>query len=82
MLEQQGVRVDVVRGQAELARCREILLDRTPRATVDVPLPKTSHHFVHLGSGLPISRGPLERVGRGSKAFKDLTADYRRDQNS
>ena len=65
-------------GQAELARCREILLDRTPRATVDVPLPKTWHHFVHLGSGLPVGRGPLERMPRGSKALQDLAADYRR----
>ena len=65
-------------GQAELARCREILIDRTPRATVDVPLSKTMHQLVHLGSGLPVAPGPLQVVRRGSNAFKDLASDYRR----
>ena len=65
-------------GQAQLAQCREILFDATPRATLDVPLPKNSHHFVNLGSGLPLGPGPLERVPRGSTAFKDLATDYRR----
>ena len=65
-------------GQAELARCREILLDRTPRATIDMPLPRTRHHFVHLGGGLPLGPGPLQLVRRGSRAFQDLATDYRR----
>jgi hypothetical protein len=64
--------------QEQLARCREVLLDRPPRASVDLPLPKSSHQFVHLGSGLPISPGPLELVPRASERFRSLAADYRR----
>ena len=64
--------------QAELARCREILLPRTPRRTIDMPLPRTRHHFLNLGSGLPLGPGPLQRMRRGSRAFQDLAGDYRR----
>jgi hypothetical protein len=70
--------LDSREGQSELARCREVLVDRTPRAAIDLPLPKASHHLLHLGSGLPISPGPLEVLHRGSRRFRELAADYRR----
>ena len=33
---------------------------------------------MHVGSGLPIGEGGLAALGRGSKAFRDAAADYRR----
>ncbi len=70
--------VETREGQHELAKCGEVLVDRTPRKVVDVPLTKGWHHVVHLGSGLPVGPGPLERARRGSNAFKSLATDYRR----
>jgi hypothetical protein len=64
--------------QEQLARCREILLDRPPRAAVDLPLPQQVHQFVHLGTGLPVGRTGLAALPRGSKAFRDAATDYRR----
>ena len=78
-----GENVDVVpitsrEGQMELARCREILVDRTPRAALDLPTSRTAHHYVHLGGGLPIGPAALSRLRRGSGAYQDLASDYRR----
>ncbi len=64
--------------QKHVARCREILLDRTPRAALDLPLTRGLHHFVHLGGGLPVGPGPFESMTRGSSGFKALSTDFRR----
>ena len=82
-LDLQGENVDVVpitsrEGQMELARCREILVDRTPRAALDLPTSRTAHHYVHLGGGLPIGPTALSRRPRGTAAYQDLASDYRR----
>ncbi len=65
-------------GQRELMRCRTILVDRTPRATLGVPTARTAHQYVHVGSGLPIGPGPLARLRRGTGVYVDLASDYRR----
>ena len=65
-------------GQEKLARCREIFLAQTPRASIDLPVAKGLHQFVHVGTGLPIGQGGLAALDRGSKAFRDAASDYRR----
>ena len=62
----------------ELARCREILVDRTPRAASTcrrrAPRTTTSTWAAAYPSGRPRCRGCV----RGSAAFQDLASDYRR----
>ena len=65
-------------GQLQLVRCREVLVDRPPRAALDLPVSKTTHHYVHVGGGLPIGPGPLSLMRRGTSAYVQLATDYRR----
>ena len=73
-----AVPIETREGQEQLARCREVFVDRTPRAAIDLPLAKGAHQLVHVGTGLPIGPTGLAELDRGSKAFRDAAADYRR----
>jgi hypothetical protein len=65
-------------GQVQLMRCREIFVDRTPRAALGLPTTRTAHHYVHVGAGLPIGPTPLSLIRRGTDAYVNLASDYRR----
>ena len=73
-----AVPIDSRDGQEQLARCREIFVDRPPRAALGLSLAKGVHQLVHVGSGVPIGEGGLAALDRGSQAFRDAAADYRR----
>ena len=66
-------------GQMELARCREILLDRALRAGSPRPAAsRTAHHYLHLGGGLPTRARPAvadaPRLSAPSRTSRPTTA--------
>ena len=71
--------IETREGQAQLAAAARSWSTGRRAAAIDLPMAKDAHHFVHVGSGLPIGPTAAGRCCAAAPArSSDLAADYRR----